>query len=698
MASLADTFATPLAALHAVALDTETTGLDPARARIVQVGAVRLNGAALALEPPFAALVNPGIPIPPSSTAIHGIADADVASHLDFAALAPTLAAWLGDTVLIGHTIAFDLAILAREHARAGLAWQAPPALDIRHLARLARPGLMHDDLDRLCAALGVDIVGRHTATGDARATAQAYLALIPLLRARGIRTLAEAMAAQRTLAERQPPTLADLSTPLTAAPAAPPAALARLDSFPYRHRIAEVMSAPPLTLDPAAPVAAAIRTLSEHGASSAFLALPQGWGIVTERDVLRALDRHGAAALAMPAADFASLPLQTVAANAFVYRAIGRMARLGVRHLGVCAADGTLVGALTPRNLLRQRSSAALLLGDAIDCATSVAEIGRAWAQVPLMVRLLRAEDVPAPHIAAVISAELCAMTRRAAELAEAGMLQEGLGPAPAPYCVLVLGSAGRGESLLAADQDNAIVHAGDEASSEVDGWCAALATRMNALLDEAGIPFCTGGVMAREPAWRHSLAGWRTHVATWLRRRRPEDLLNIDIFFDAVPVHGDLALGETLRDEALARARTAPDFLALLSQQAASWRAPLSFFGRLRRDAEGRTDLKLGGLLPLVAGARVLALRHGSPARATPERLRNVAARGIGAPSDIEAIIAAHAVLLAALLDQQLADAEAGIPLSPRIDPTRPAATGVPTALRQVATLVDLVTEGVS
>jgi CBS domain-containing protein len=703
MASLADTFATPLAALHAVALDTETTGLDPARARIVQVGAVRLNGAALALEPPFAALVNPGSPIPPASTAIHGIADADVAGHLDFAALAPTLAAWLGDTVLIGHTIGFDLAILAREHARAGLAWQAPPALDIRHLARLARPGLMHDDLDRLCATLGVDIAGRHTATGDARATAEAYLALIPLLRARGIRTLAEALAAQRTLAERQPPTLADLAAPpLAAPPAAPPAALARLDSFPYRHRIAEVMSAPPVTLDPAAPVAAAIRTLSEHGASSAFLALPQGWGIVTERDVLRALDRHGAAALAMPAADFASLPLQTVPADAFVYRAIGRMARLGVRHLGVCAADGTLVGALTPRNLLRQRSSAALLLGDAIDCATSVAELGRAWAQVPLMVRLLRAEDVPAPQIAAVISAELCAMTRRAAELAEAAMLQEGLGPPPAPYCVLVLGSAGRGESLLAADQDNAIVHAGDGAGdgagSEVDRWCAALATRMNALLDEAGIPFCTGGVMAREAGWRHSLAGWRTHVATWLRRRRPEDLLNVDIFFDAVPVHGDLALGETLRDAALAQARAAPDFLALLSQQAASWRAPLSFFGRLRRNAEGRTDLKLGGLLPLVAGARVLALRHGSPARATPERLRNVAARGIGAPSDIEAIIAAHAVLLAALLDQQLADAEAGTPLSPRIDPARPAAAGVPAALRQVATLVDLVTEGVS
>lgn len=688
-ASASAAFATPLAALHAVALDTETTGLDPRSARIVQVAAVRLSGTALAGEAPFASLVNPGGPIPPASTAIHGIADADVAGSPGFGALAADLAGWIGDAVLVGHTTAFDLAMLAREHALAGLAWQAPPSLDIRHLARLAHPGLMHDDLDRLCAGLGIAIEGRHTALGDARATALAYAALVPMLRGRGIRTLAEAMAASRALAERQP------GVPPPPAPP-PPAALERLDSFAYRHRIGAVMSAPPLTLDPGATIAAAIRTLSERRTSSAFLPLPQGWGIVTERDVLRALDRHGAAALDMPASGFASVPLETVPQEAFVYRAIGRMARLGVRHLGVTGEGGTLVGALTPRNLLRQRSATALLLGDAIDCAGGVADLGRAWAQVPVMVRLLRGEDVPAPQVAAVISAELCAMTRRAAELAEAAMLADGLGAAPGLYCVLVLGSAGRGESLLAADQDNAIVHAAGAPDGPEDRWCAELGRRMNALLDEAGIPLCKGGVMAREPAWRHSAAAWRDHVAGWLRRRRPEDLLDVDIFFDAVPVHGDAALGEALRDDALAMARAAPDFLKLLAEQAAGRRAPLSLFGRLKRDGQGRTDLKLGGLLPLVAGARVLAIRHGSAARDTPGRLREVAARGIGAPGDIAAVIAAHAALLAALLDQQLADAEAGIALSPRVDPSRPAASGVPAALRQVATLVDLVREG--
>jgi len=692
---VATAYATPLGALDAVALDTETTGLDPRSARVVQVGAVRIHGGGEA-GGRFESLVNPGVPVPPASSAIHGLHDGDLADAPAFVDIAAKLAAFVGDGVLVGHTIGYDLAILAREHARAGLAWSPPPALDVRLLARLARPGPMHDDLDRLCAALGIAVEGRHTAIGDARATAAVFTALVPLLRTRGIRTLAEAQAASRALAERQPGPAAMMDMPAPVAPA-----LERIDSFPYRHRVAEVMNAPPLTLPPDTALAALIRMLGERGTSSAFVWLPRGWAIVTERDVLRALDRHGAAALAMAVGGFATTPLQTVPEDAFVYRAIGRLGRLGLRHLGVIDAAGALVGALTPRDLLRQRGTAALLLGDAIDSAIGAADLARAWAQVPRMARLLLAEGVDARQAAAVISAEVCAMTRRAAELAEAAMLADGRGPPPVPYCVLVLGSAGRGESLLAADQDNAIVHAGAEGDEAVEEWCAELGRRMCALLDEVGIPFCRGGVMAREPGWRHSTAGWRVLVAGWVRRQRPRDLLNVDIFFDLVAVHGDMALGEALLADAREMAAAAPGFLKLLAVQAAGWRAPLALFGGLRRDGGGRTDLKIGGLLPIVAGARVLALRHRLPGRATPERMRQAGAAGIGAASDIAAVVDAHATLLAAILAQQLADAEAGIPLSSRIDPSRgdaagPAKAALVAALRQVAVLADLVAEG--
>src|SRR5690606_27288794 len=113
-------------------------------------------------------------------------------------------------------------------------------------------------------------------------------------------------------------------------------------------------------------------------------------------------------------------------------------------------------------------------------------------------------AEDVAAPVIAEIVSEELRAMTRRTALLAETEMLAQGRGAPPCAYAVLVLGSGGRGESLLAADQDNAIVFAEGEPDGPQDFWFAAFGEKFTALLDRAGIPLCKGGVMARNAQWR--------------------------------------------------------------------------------------------------------------------------------------------------------------------------------------------------
>jgi len=115
-----------LAALPAVVLDLETTGLDVTRERVVQVGAVTMAGAKILEEPRLDQLTNPGMPIPPSATRIHGISDRDVAGAPDFAAVAPALQEIMSGRVVIGHNTAFDLAILRHEAARAGIPWQEP--------------------------------------------------------------------------------------------------------------------------------------------------------------------------------------------------------------------------------------------------------------------------------------------------------------------------------------------------------------------------------------------------------------------------------------------------------------------------------------------------------------------------------------------------------------------------------------------
>src|SRR5204862_2807043 len=103
------------------------------------------------------------------------------------------------------------------------------------------------------------------------------------------------------------------------------------------------------------------------------------GHGIVTERDLLRALDAPAGRGLETPLATIMKAPLQSVSEDDFVYRAIGRMERLGFRHLAVRNAAGELTGAVTTRNLLRHRATTAIVLGDETDSATEPAQLARA-------------------------------------------------------------------------------------------------------------------------------------------------------------------------------------------------------------------------------------------------------------------------------------------------------------------------------
>ncbi len=691
-------YSTPLIALDAVVLDTETTGLDARVARVLQIGALRLSGGTLHVGERFEALINPGGPIPKASAAVHGITDAMVATAPSFADVAASLEAFVGRSIVIGHAIAYDLAVLAREY---GLARRAAPqlrALDVRALARLAAPTLADHSLDRLCEWLNIEIRGRHTALGDAEATGRAFLALVPMLRAKNIRTLAEAEAASRSLAEQEARTTGGYA-PSAAALPEERRALARLDSFPYRHRVRDVMSAPPIFAPPDMTVREAVRLLIEKRVSSVFVRAASGvTGIVTERDVLRAVDQ-GEAGLAARLDAIMKAPLQCVGEDEFLYRAIGRIERLGFRHLGVANANGEIVGAVTTRNLLRHRAATATMLGDEIDSAGTPAALASAWARLPLMARNLVEEEVDPRTIAAVVSSEICAMTRRAAELAEARLESEGSGPPPVAYAVLVLGSAGRGESQLAADQDNAIVYAEGSEGGPEDRYFEALAKHMNEILDTAGVPLCKGGVMARNREWRKSVADWQATVASWVRRQKPQDLLNVDIFFDCVSVHGVTSLGETVWEHAYAHGYAARDFQNLLIETARQRGSPFTLLGRLRTDEKGRIDLKRYGLMPLFTAARVLSIRHDVRARSTVDRLQGIAAKGLAAPDKVQWILDAHRLLLGAVISQQLVDTEAGVPLSPRVDLSRldkAEKAGLKDAMKAVEEAIDLIAEG--
>ncbi|HEV7368810.1 DUF294 nucleotidyltransferase-like domain-containing protein [Arenibaculum sp.] len=466
---------------------------------------------------------------------------------------------------------------------------------------------------------------------------------------------------------------------------------LERLDSFPYRHTVADVMTSPVVMVPAHTPVADAAGRMDALGISSVLVedgAEGVAAGIVTERDVLRVVSRHGPAGLDLPLRAVMSGPVHGLLPEAPVYLAIGRMDRLAIRHLQVVDDDGRAVGILTARALLRQRAGPALALGDEVAVAGDAEALGRVRASLPRLACALLAEGVAASDVAAVIAGVMRDCTGRAAALAAAELERE-RGPAPVPWCALILGSGGRGESLLAPDQDNALVHAG---GPEDDPWFADLGERMCGLLDRAGIPYCKGGVMARNPAWRHGIAEWGRLVDRWIATPEGESLLNVDIFFDFHPVHGDRRLAAELRALALGKARHARVFLRNLAAQLARAGTPFGLFGRPRLTEE-RIDLKLGGTWPVVAGARVLALRHGVEATSTLGRLDALAAAGVLAEADVAAMRGLYGVALGMMLDQQVADVAAGRDPGSRVDPRRLAAADrgrLREALKQVGRMV--------
>lgn len=444
---------------------------------------------------------------------------------------------------------------------------------------------------------------------------------------------------------------------------------LSRIDSFPYRHRLREVMSTPVLAGVESLPLAEAIRMMYAAHASSIVGLDGEGRaiGIFTERDLLRRLSTLGPEALWATLGEAMSRPVKAVQAEALVYVALARMRRFGLRHLVVVDPAGRPVGMVTGRALLEVRAAEALVVGDAIADAEGSEGMRTALGQLPRLARGLLAEGVPATQVASVIALLLRDLTARAAELAEESMADDGLGLAPAPYAVLVLGSAGRGESLLSFDQDNAIVHRGDEAAIP---WFMEFGKRLSRILAEAGLPLCKGKVMAGEPAWNRNLDGWREAVREWVFAVADETVLSCDIFFDFQPVRGDFDLAEELRAAALDMAGQSPFFLRYLSQHVATMDIPLSFLGGFITE-RGRLDAKKAGILPLVSAARLRAIRAGVGATGTDDRFAAVAAAGQLHEDDANDMARVREAILGVMLEQQLRDLEDGLLPSSRIDP---------------------------
>ena len=183
----------PWAELSFLVLDCETTGFRVGTDRILSLATMPVHGGDLRIGAATAWLVRqPGAALN-AATAVHGILPSDTAAGDDERAVLAALLPQLHGTVLVGHHVGFDAAMLdeaLRRHFGTGL---RNPLLDTAELARnavdafgrTAYPGQRPPTLEELCAHFDLPPLDRHTAAGDTFTTAELFLFLCARLRRR---------------------------------------------------------------------------------------------------------------------------------------------------------------------------------------------------------------------------------------------------------------------------------------------------------------------------------------------------------------------------------------------------------------------------------------------------------------------------------------------------------------------------------
>jgi DNA polymerase-3 subunit epsilon len=162
-----------------VCLDTETTGLDYNKDRVIEIAAIEL----IDLVPSgkkFHVLINPEMPVPQEATAIHGLTDEKLYGKPIFSEIAQEFLDFIRDDTIIAHNAPFDVRMLDAEFQRIGLPGLSNPVIDTLRLSKSKFGANSRGSLDALCQRFGIDLSRRvkHEAMLDTELLAEVYFNL----------------------------------------------------------------------------------------------------------------------------------------------------------------------------------------------------------------------------------------------------------------------------------------------------------------------------------------------------------------------------------------------------------------------------------------------------------------------------------------------------------------------------------------
>ncbi len=356
-----------------------------------------------------------------------------------------------------------------------------------------------------------------------------------------------------------------------------------------------------------------------------------------------------------LPISTYLDAPTRSVSSEAFVYEALLLMFRTKTRYLLVEGTPGEYLGFISRNKLLAEQAQSPFLFIQGVKQAVSLRELRRNWQKVPDIVFQLLDRGVKPEIVNQVITTVADTIALKVIE----DVIKE-LGPPPARFVFIVLGSEGRQEQTLLTDQDNAIIYE-DKANEQrelVRDYFLRFATEVSDRLNEIGFSFCDGGFMAKNPKWTHSLSHWKRNYTEWLHESNPENVMRFAAFFDIRFLYGEADILEELRDFLDAELQKPLDrFLHYMATNAVQYEPPLTFFNNIRTFAVGQQQVvNLKKIMsPIVDAVRVFALKNRVFATNTGQRLAALRQLGVFTEKEYQELLQSYYYLMGMRLKKQ-------------------------------------------
>jgi CBS domain-containing protein len=373
------------------------------------------------------------------------------------------------------------------------------------------------------------------------------------------------------------------------------------------------------------------INLMAKEDHRAVLVKLKDGYGIITERDIIKRFLGEGKDPRETKASEVATFPVIGVDERDYLMDVLTLMSKHAIRRV-VVFSNQQPSGILEDRDIILYESKNFVFLFKEIERAKDEESLAFLYRQTTKAVVELVLEGADPERVGKYVSELNDRFMKRAVFLTISRLGEEPL----VPFCILVLGSEGRQEQSLKTDQDNALIYR-DLPIIDFDAneYFKRFSEEYIKVLLKVGFPPCPGNVMLSNPEWRGSEREWEKRISSWIDTPVPENVLNSAIFFDFRSVFGDKTLADGLEEYVHKKIKGKSLFMSYFVSEGLKFKPPLTFFKGfvVERSGEhkGKLDLKKGGIFPITHGIRCLSLFNGILERNTYDRVRVLMERGI-------------------------------------------------------------------